>query len=304
MPMNTERTKNVLIVFFSVIAVSLGVLIFVTEGRYTLSAGQEAAIMTILERDDIHLRGDAVPVRDFRPVRQMEMRRYDYDFESLAARFFGDEGFAKEINYPAYIFTHPDQNDGKSMTYLFWTNVITFAIPQGISNEAFEAMLNDRAAELLATQYIESLMGMPPNMQHYSTTISYYGNWMVDFFTVYRSFLLNNDHIMAYVTPNGITKIEYSRVDYGGFVGDARGIFPPNEALMTLMNQMRRGGAEGTIVVNDMRLSYFLAEEGGQSVGVPAYVFAVYMGGNLRFNYVFNAHTNELLLFERSERSP
>ena len=68
---------------------------------------------------------------------------------------------------------------------------------------------------------------------------------------------------------------------------------------MMLMNHMRAEGTEGTIIINDMRLSYFLTEQGGQSVGTPAYVFAVYGGGNLRFNYIFNAYTNELLLFER-----
>ena len=299
--MNTERAKNVLIVLFSVIALSLGVLTFITEGRYTLSAGQEAAIITILERDNIHLRGNAVPVRDFRPVRQMEMHRYDYDLEGLAARFFGDGGFTKEVVYPTYIFTHADHDDGMMMRYLSWTNVITFFIPQGISNEAFALMLNDRAAELLATQYIENLIGMPPNMQHYSTTISYQGNWVVDFFTVYQGFVLHNDHIRAYVTPDGITEIEYSRVHYGGFTGDARGIFPPNEALIALVNYMRwQRGAEGAIMINDMRMSYFLAEEGGQSAGVPAYVFSVYMGGILRFNFIFNAYTNELLHFENS----
>ena len=296
--MNTERVKNVLIVLLSVIALSLASLIFITEDRYVMSAAQEAAIVAILERDDIHFRGEIV--RDFRPLRQMEMRRYDYDLEGLAARFFGDENFTKETDDLFYNFTHEGHDDGKGMTYLSRSNTITFEIPRGISNEAFESMLNDRAAEVLATQYIESLMGMPPNMRHYSTTISYQGNWVVNFFTVYRGFILQNDHIRAYVTQDGITEIYYSRVNYGSFAGDPRGIFPPNEALLTLANHIRGLDRESTIIINDMRLSYFLTEERGQSVGIPAYVFAVYMGGMLRFNYVFNAYTNELLHLETS----
>ena len=299
--MNTERAKNVLIVLFSITAVVLGALIFITEGRYSLSAGQEAAIISILERDDIHVRDDVALVRDFQPLRQVGMRRYGYDLDDLAARFFGDGNFIKEIEDPVYIFTHASYDEGMSMHYSSWTNVVNFFIPQGISNEAFATMMNDRAAELLATQYIESLIGMPPNMQHYSTTISYQGYWVIDFFTVYRGFLLQNDHIRVRVSEGGIFRIEYSRVHYDGLVGDSRNIFPPNEALMALMNHMRNvQNAEGTITINDMRLSYFLTEEGGQSAGVPAYVFAVYMGGNMRFNYIFNAYTNELLRFETS----
>ena len=296
--MNTERAKNMLIALLSVIAVFLGVLIFVIEGRYILTAGQEAAIIAILERDGIHLRDDVTLVRDFQPMRQMGMRRYSYDLESLAARFFGDEDFVKEINPPVYIFTHPNHDEGMVMQYSSWTNAINFFIPQGISNEAFAAMLNYRAAEFLAAQYVENLIGMPPNMQHYSTTISHQGYWVIDFFTVYRGFVLHNDHIRARVSKDGIFRIEYSRVDYYGFVGDSRNIIPPNEALMMLMNHMRSAGAEGTITINDMRLSYFLTEEGGQSAGVPAYVFAVYMGGQMRWNYIFNAYTNELLHYE------
>jgi hypothetical protein len=299
--MNTERTKNVLIALLSVIAVSLGALIFVTEGRYTLSAGQEADIRAILQRDDIYLRGDVSLPRDFYPARQMGMRRYNYDLDGLAARFFGDDGFVVEIAYPTYSFTHPNHDEGMSMVYNFWFNTVTFSIPQGISNEAFEAMANERAAELLVTQYIESVIDLPPNMQHYSTTISYHGNWVVDFFTVYRDFVLQNDRIRAHVSENGIVSIEYSRVEYDGFIGDARNIFPPNEALMALMNEMRIiRMVEGTIVINDMRVSYFLTEERGQSVGIPAYLFAVYMGGDRRFNFIFNAYTNELLHFESS----
>jgi len=299
--MSTERVKNLLIVLLSVLAMTLGALIFVTEGRYNLTAGQEAAIIAILERDDIHLRGDVELLRDFRPIRQMEMRRYNYDLDGLAARFFGDEDFVREEAGPVYIFTHGESRDeGMFMRYSSWTNIVDFFIPQGISNEAFETMLNDRAAELLATQYVESLIGMPPNMQHYSTVISYQGYWVIDFFTVYRGFVLQNDHIRVWVSENGIFGIEYSRVEYDGFVGEARNIFPPNEALMRLMNHMRSVGTEGTIMINDMRLSYFLTEEGGRSVGMPAYVFAVYMGGNMRFNLIFNAYTNELLISETS----
>jgi len=298
--MNAERAKNVLIALLSVIAVSLGALIFVTEGRYSLTAGQEAMIIEILERNDIHIRNGVSLPRDFNPAQQMNMSRLEYDLHGLAMGFFGDDGFVMEDDYPAYSFSHPDHDYGKIMEYLSWANVVTFSIPQGISNEAFAAMANERAAELLATQYIEGLMGMPENMRYYSTTISYQGNWVVDFFSVYRDFVLQNDHIRVHVTEDGIVLVEYSRVDYEGFVGDARSIFPPNEALMALMNHMRVVGAEGTIMINDMRLSYFLTQEGGQSVGLPVYVFAVYMGGNLRFNFVFNAYTNELLHHESS----
>ncbi|MCL2574226.1 MAG: hypothetical protein FWE34_06735 [Defluviitaleaceae bacterium] len=297
--MNTERTKNVLIALLSVIAISLSALIFATEGRYTLSAGQEADIRAVLERDNIHLRDGMVIPRDFQPLRQMEMQRYGYELEELATRFFGDDGFILDAMEMEYKYTHPNNDDGAMMVYSTWTNVVSFFMPQGASNEAFALMQNERGAEILATHFTENLLGMSPSIQHYSTTLSYHGIWIIDFFAVYRGFVLQNDHIRVHVSENGIEIIEYSRVKHSGFIGDARGIFPPNEALMALANHMRLNrGAEGAITINDMRLSYFLTEEGGHSIGVPAYVFSVYMGGMMRFNAIFNAYTNELLHFE------
>jgi len=295
--MNTERVKNVLIVLLSVIAISLASLVFVTEERYTLSAAQEAAIVSILERDDVHFAGNIM--RDFRPLRQMEMRRYDYDLEGLAARFFGDEDFDKEDNFPDLMFSARDGS--KIMGYSSWTNVVTFIMPEGISNAAFNAAPSASTAGLLAMEYIEGFMGMPPDMRPFPVVVGQRGNWVVNFFTTYGGHTLHNDHIRVNVTENGITNIIYSRVYFNGFVGENRNIFPPNEALMALINHMRRTvQVAEKIIIDDMRLSYLLIEEGGQSAGIPVYVFSVHLGGDLRWDYIFNAYTNEFIRDERS----
>ncbi|MCL2376163.1 MAG: hypothetical protein FWC76_02085 [Defluviitaleaceae bacterium] len=295
--MNTERVKNVLIVLLSVIAISLASLIFVTEEGHTLSAAQEEAIIAILERDDVHFTGEMM--RDFRPVRQMEMHRYDYDIESLAGRFFGDEKFSDDEDYPERIFMAEDGS--KIMAYSSWTNVVTFIMGDGISNAAFNAAPSAATAGLLAMEYIEGLMGMPSDMQAFPTVVGERGNWVVNFFTTYRGHVLHNDHIRVNVTENGITNIMYSRVYFNGFVGENRNIFPPNEALMALVNHMRRAEqVTGRIFIDDMRLSYLLMEEGEQSVGIPVYVFSVHLGGDLRWDYIFNAYTNEFIRDERS----
>ena len=294
--MDTERVKNVLIVLFSVIAISLVSLIFVTEERYTLSASQEAVIIAILERDGIYFETEMI--RDFRPMRQIEMRRYSYDLEGLAARFFGDRDFYFEDDDPDYIFS--TQDGSKMMAYSSWTNVVTFFMPQGISNAAFNAAPSATTAGLLAMEYIDNLMGMPSNMQPFPTVVGQHGNWVVNFFTTYRGHTLHNDHIRVNITENGITNIRYSRVYFNGFVGESFNIFPPNEVLMALTNHMRTEQVVGRIVVDSMSLSYLLIEESGQSIGSPVYVFSVYLGGDSRFNYVFNAHTNQYIHHERS----
>jgi len=302
--MDTERIKNILIALLSVATLVLSGLIFMTESRYTLSAAQEAAIISILQRDDIHFHGEVV--RDFRPMRKMEMHRYDYDLDGLASRFFGDKVFVVDADFEDHV-VYRTMDGNKVMAYSAWTNIVSFEIFDGITNEIFSAAPGARAAELLATEYIESIMGMPNDMLLHSTILNRQGHWVVNFFSSYRGHMLHNDHIRVHVTENGIIFITYSRVCayHRGLIGEARSIFSGDEALMALMNYMRHGtgygaGVQGRIMINDMRLSYFLTEEGGQSVGIPVYVFSVYVEGGLRFNYIFNAFTNAFVWFERA----
>ena len=292
--LNTERVKNILIVLLSAITLSLVFLIVQEEGRYSLSAGQQAAITRLLERNDIHLDG---MVTSSRPMRELRLERYEYDLDALALRFFGADAYLPnglsfemieidghyEMIFEAY---------GRAMAYSSENNWVVFEIDEGVTDENFATSPGGAAAEQLAVWYISELMGMPPGMELFDNVLNHEGHYVISFFSSYRGHVLYNDHIRVTVTERGVTQVLYSRVINHGFAGDARGIASGDEALLALLNHLRHASQiEGRVLLTDMFLAYFLVEEGGSFVGMPSYVFTVYIDG-LRFNHVFNAHTS------------
>ena len=289
--MNTNLVKNILLVLFGIITIALGALILIQENRYNLSAAQETAVVNLLEQNNIYLHGEII--RNFRPMRPMAMERYGYDRDGLAARFF--YGSEQPVNVYIEGNNMVFYTDDREMSYSYLDNIIVFEIPDGITNAAFAASPGGATAEQLAIEYIEALMGMPPDMELFSNTLDHFGNYIISFFTSYRGHILYNDHIRVRVTDRGITSIFYSRIHERnrGFVGEPHSIFSADEAMFALLNHLRQKGVEGHVIINEMKLAYFLYEDGGQSIGIPVYVFTIDLGRGLRFNYIFNAYTNE-----------
>ena len=292
--MNTERVKNILIVLFSLIALSLAIFVFVDEGRYNLAAAQEAAIISLLEHNDVHL-GDRMEMpRSFRPMRGLDLRRYDYDREGMVARFFDTEPQVEIEGDNMFFFT-----DDREMVYSYHHNWIIFDIPGGITNEAFSAAPGAAAARQLAEEYIEALIGMPPGMEHFFTRLNHDNDYVIGFFSTYRGHVLYNDHIRITVTNVGITYILYSRVINSGLTGEGRVVFSADEALLALLNHLQHIQIEGRIVLEEMRLDYYLVNDDGRWTGVPAYVFTAWHApSELVFNFIFNAYTNEYIWHE------
>jgi len=297
--MNTERVKNILIVLFSLVALMLAAFVFVDEGRYNLSDAQEAAIVSLLAHNDVFLDERMDILRNFRPMRPLDLQIYNYSISDMAARFFGDSAPQIEIEGANMYFF----SDDREMMYSYLHNWVIFEIPGGISNEAFlESSGGAAAAERLAKEYIEELLGMPPGMEHTSTSLSRQrqNQYVISFFSDYRGHRLHNDHIRVTVADTGITYILYSRVQNNGFFGESRGIFSADEALLALLNHLRHIQIEeGPVIITEMRLAYYIAGDEGAREGVPAYVFtAMHEPSELMFNFVFNAFTNEYVWHE------
>jgi len=297
--MNTERVKNILIVLLSIIILGLAYMIFVEENRHTLSAAQEDAIVALLERNDIQF--SAEMVTNMRPMRQMELARFEYDIPDLLTRFFGDHAHDGSLHVE-YVFDGVIfETDYREMSFSPSTNTIVFEIPGGVSNDDFAAASGAAAARALAEWYINELLDLPDGLIFFRQEFSHRWDYVFSFFSTYRGHILYNDHIRVTVADRGITHILYSRVYNPVFIGEALGVFPPDEALMALLNHLRHvSQIEGRIVIGDMYIAYFLTEQQGQSIAVPAYVFTIALGENLelRFNHIICAHTNRHIWHE------
>jgi len=293
--MNTNRVKNILISLLTITALALGGLILAEGGRYTLSAAQENAVIDLLARNNIELHADIL--RDFRPMRALALERYDHneDIENFVSRFFGDHDPNPAIEGNSLFFYTEDW--GLVMAYLHEENILFFEIADGFTNDAFAASPGGGTAEQLAIEFITHIFGAPDDLELHSIVFGSDGEYIITFFSSYHGNILYNNRIRVRVDTVGITNVLYSRVANHSHTGDARAIFSADEALMALMNHLRQTqvtGRDGRILLTQMYMAYFLQD----NRGVPSYVFTIYLGNNLRFNYIFNAFTNEFLTYE------
>jgi len=84
-----------------------------------------------------------------------------------------------------------------------------------------------------------------------------------------------------------------------GLTGEGRVVFSADEALLALLNHLQHIQIEGRIVLEEMRLDYYLVNDDGRWTGVPAYVFTAWHApSELVFNFIFNAYTNEYIWHE------
>jgi len=297
--MNTERVKNILIVFLSIITLGLAYMIFIEENRHTLSAAQESAIVAILERNDIQF--SAEMVTSTRPMRQMQLEWYDYNISDLVTRFFGeataDGNLRIEYVFDGVIF----ETDCRAMSFSTMNNTIVFEIPDGVTNDDFDAASGAVAARALAEWYVRELLTPPDSMIFFRQEFNHNWDYVFSFFSTYRGNILYNDHIRVTVADRGITHILYSRVYNPMLTGDALAVISPDEALLALLNHLRHVmQIEGRIVIGDMYIAYFLTHQQGQTIAVPAYVFTIALGANLelRFNHIICAHSNRHIWHE------
>lgn len=289
--MDTSRVKNIMIVLLSVAIVVLSVLIFMEGERYTLTADGEENVIAVLARNQVTVSTE-IP-RDFRPRRQLNLGFYDYDLEGIAARFFGEIEFGREIA-PNFVEYYCDYT-GQTMTRQNRGGYIGFAIPEGLllGDARYGFAKNSASAEALAHTFIEQVLESTP-MAWNSTFLTWNGNYVITFFDEHEGYLLFNNQIRVRITEAGIVSAFYSRTTNSGFIGDAGAIFSPDEAMLALLIYLRTTYATDLrIDITAMRLVYAMGT-GGR--GVPAYFFTVTKGdGHWVYYHLINAYTNTII---------
>ena len=301
--MNTERVKSILIGIFLIMAIALAGLIFVSEQRYVLSAPQEAAIRTVMERSGVVFTDNAVMTRSHRPMRQLALRPYEHDFAAISARFFGDEIYTLIETEWDIIRDAPNRR----LSFLTERNTILFEIHEGLQTPEFQAAgFNKSSAEALAENFAAQMLDRNINMTLHSVVLGRTGDYIFNYFGSYGNYHIFNNHLRVRVTAAGLTRMEFSYFHIEGFMGEAARIYSADEAIVALMNFLRSYGVLGgntrhQIEIINMRLLYHLEDVRSDSphaqMASPSYAFTVIID-QTRFNYVFNANTNS---FARGE---
>jgi hypothetical protein len=294
--MNTNPVKNMIIALLVIFVAVLSFLIFIDEQRFVLSAEQEMNILTVLERNEMSIAEPFEMLRNFRPARQLDMVRYNYDLEAMATRFFGDNADF-ETEDGALFFC---EMTGKFMELDVRDNIINFGIPNGFGPTEFgiDFIHGGAGAEELALLFIEEILGgAATEMTLYSNTLISERNYLLTFYGSYRGNLLYSSQIRIRVAEFGITRVTYSHFESRGFIGYETPLFSPDEALLALLNQLRSEGVQGQINLINMQMVYDI-NPNNHTRAVPAYLFTIVLDGR-QFNYIFNARTNSYMRVER-----
>ena len=292
--MNTNRVKNIAIVLLSAMILTISALILMEDNPYILTDDQKENAMIVLARNDTTV--DAEIPRDFSPRQGLHLEPIIHDLRTIAANFFGDLEYVEEITPSGIDFFYEDYEIlNKSITHSNRDGSIIFAnsdgLLLGVDRENF--IKNSAGAEALAYAFMEDILGIT-DMPRHSTFLTWGGNYVITFFDIYRGYTLHSNQLRVRVTDLGIVSAFFSRMEVvDGFVGYARPIFSPDEALLSLLNFIRTDyGIHSEIEISNMQLVY-TAGQGGR--GIPAYFFTVNKGGGWAYHYVINAYTNTIL---------
>jgi len=281
--MEWEKAKNYLLLFFVLLNLTLGGLLFMESRRYNVTPEREQAITIILGRNNIAM--DTRLMRRFAPMRAMSVSGFDYDADELVRIFFGNDLVQRTVNERGY------EVNRRPAELLISNGFVSYTNPRGRGEIA---ELTDAEAQRLADAFVRA------NWPDFRLDIIYSGeDWfLLSYRQVYRGHKIHSNFIEFFVTPNGIERVEmqFGRVQ-GWESTDQQPIVSPDEALLVFVQRVRAHTQVMPMVIRHMDLVYFL-EEGGTDPdvthrAVPFY--RIFVAGEGSDPFLINAFTNEMI---------
>jgi len=279
--MEWEKAKNYILLFFVLLNLALGGLLFMESRRYSMTPEREQAIMTILNQNNITM--DTALLRRFAPMRAMSIYGFYYDTDELVSIFFGNAAVQRTTNFRGYVVTR------RPAVLEISNGFVTYNNPRG-RGEISE--LTQAEAQRVADIFIRA------NWPDFRLDIVYSGDdWLLlSYRQVYRGHKIHSNFIEILVTEEGIVRVEmqYGRV-HGWESPDQQPIVSPDEALLTFVQRIRGHAQIAPITITHMDLVYFLEEGSTEPYvlhrAVPFY--RVFVAGEGSDPFLINAFTNE-----------
>jgi len=288
--MEWERAKTYILIFFLLLNIALGILLVMENRRYTLTFDQERLIRTVLSQNNITMY--RMPIRQFPPMRPLEVTGFYYNTEALVQIFFEHPQTVEHIDTGRegnYIFQY-----GSSRLHIS-NGFIEYRNPNGFRQRgnAFLSHLQDEItlhdARRLTDIFINSYF---PDFA-LDGSFEEGHNRRVIYRQKYREMFIHSNFIEFLVTPVGIQQIEMQFGEILGYTGSPRMIFSPDEALLAFTQRVRHITQEEPMTITRMDLVYFqeyISDQPGPYHAVPFY--RVFTLCNEDMPFLINAFTN------------
>jgi len=274
--MEWERAKNYLIVFFLLLNIALGFLLFAENRRYTMAGEQERLIRRVLSQNNISIY--RMPMRHFPPMRPLNVTGSYYDEEVLLQIFFPTpEAVEREERFGGQIFLYNDSRMEIINGFISFQTLNGFR--QNYDNAAMDAVYRELSinnASLLTDMFIHTHFPdfVPDSFAPLLDSDDILVGIRIIYRQEYRGMLIHSNFIEFLVTPIGIQEIEMEFGQVLGHTGSPRVIFSPYEALLAFTQRVSHITQDRPMFIEHMDLVYFLeyfSDQPGPYHAVPFY---------------------------------
>lgn len=283
--MEWERAKSYILVFFLLLNIALGVMLFIEDRRYTLTPDQEQLIRTVLSQNGITM--DAVPLQRFPPMRQIEVTGFYYDIDALLDIFFPNPGgVVRSHQFGADIFQYGIRHMSISNGFIFFDD------PTGYMANPNPPPFTEDWAISLADSFIQDHF---PDFWQDSIIYTEEGLRII-YRQMYSGVLVHSNFVEFLITPIGIRQVEMQFGEIIGHTGTPVSIFSPDEALVSFVQRVRHLAMAEPMTIRFMDLVYFqeyVSDQDYVYIAVPFYRIFTACGDGRPF--LVNAFTNVII---------
>ena len=292
--MEWERAKNYILIFFLLLNIALGVLLVIENRRYTITFDQERLIRTVLAQNNITMY--RLPIRQFPPMRSIEVTGFYYNREALLQIFFTDPQTVERIDTSRsghYVYQYGDGRLEISDGFVEYRNPGGFRRIQhsGLLLQLPSEITYDSARRITDTFIYNHFPDFVPD-----GSFNEGDNIRIIYRQKYRSILVHSNSIELLVTPIGIQQVEMQFGEILGYIGSPRMIFSPDEALLAFTQRVRHIAQDEPMTITRMDLVYFqeyISDQPGPYHAVPFYRVFTLCNGDQPF--LINAFTNGVI---------
>ena len=281
--MDWNKAKNLILLFLCLLNAALFALIFNNNRAYRLTAAQEQAIRAVLAQNNIIVTGDIL--RNFSPMRQIEMQAPGFDHDDLIGIFFDNaDGLTRSVERDRIRYRNDTETliiDGSNITYRN-RNGGDGTLPSIQEAERLSNQLMQRIRRLGGNFVLDGAVSQPVESED---------GLLFRFRGRYRGVLIHSNAVDITVNGNGITRVEFSYLRPVSFVGVRREITSADEALLTVMHSIRNmfGEHREPMYIEKIDLVYYSVLS---TNAVPYYRVFIY---GLLQPFLVNAYLNSIL---------
>jgi len=291
--MEWERAKNYILIFFVLLNICLGSLLFIENRRYTMTGEQERLIRTVLNQNNISMY--MFPMRRAQPMRPLNVSGFHYNEDALLQILFeAPEDVERQTPDGAALF-----RDGTASMSIS-NGFIHYRAEGGFSQdgrEYFQALalepgeITFEKAQVLTDEFIRAHF---PDFRQDDFFAASRGMRII-YRQVYRGQLVHSNFIEFLITPVGILEIEMRFGEIRGHAITPVMLFSPDEVLLTFVQRMSHRPMLEPLHIERMELVYFqeyFSDQPNDYHAVPFYrIFIRYENRP----FLINATTNVII---------